>query len=390
MRSPATRLTLGAAALIATGAAVFSLARSEAQIATFAASVRRFDLHARETADALAELRLAQQAYVAAGQGVDFWMPKVAATAARVKTAITLLRQSARSGGGRLVLMEAEATLAEFQTTDSRAREYLESGDRLMAADVIFLEGGNVAATAARQVETARLAEQQGLDADEAVLRKHQRSVLAAAAGITVLIVFILIPIRRQEAPSAPPQIQPSRPIAPLHAPPVPSLRSPSLLGAAADLCTEFGRIRDVDDLKRILARTAEVMQVNGLIVWLGSTEGADLQPVVMHGYSPQAVARMPAVPRSADNAAAAAYRTGLQQIVLTRPGQTIGAIVAPILTADGCIGALSAEMRAGTEGSEAVQTLATIVAAHLAGVFAASASSDAPQKPAQALGGAG
>jgi len=128
--------------------------------------------------------------------------------------------------------------------------------------------------------------------------------------------------------------------------------------------------------LKRVLARAADAMEATGVIVWLGSTDGADLQPVVTHGYSPEASARMPSLRRSGDNAAAAAYRTGVQQIVLSRPGRMCGAIVAPLLSSDGCIGAVSAEMREGTEGSEAAQTLATIVASHLAGVLAASVSS--------------
>jgi GAF domain-containing protein len=81
-------------------------------------------------------------------------------------------------------------------------------------------------------------------------------------------------------------------------------------------------------------------------------------------------IARIPPVPRSADNAAAAAYRSGRLQIVLARPGGTSGAIVAPILSADGCIGALSAEIRGGGETSEGIQALASIFAAHLAGVL--------------------
>jgi GAF domain-containing protein len=44
---------------------------------------------------------------------------------------------------------------------------------------------------------------------------------------------------------------------------------------------------------------------------------------------------------------------------------------VAPILTADGCIGALSAEIRSGGETSQSVQALASIFAAQLAGVLA-------------------
>jgi hypothetical protein len=82
-------------------------------------------------------------------------------------------------------------------------------------------------------------------------------------------------------------------------------------------------------------------------------------------------VARMPAVPQSADNAAAAAYRSGTLQIVHSRPGGTNGAVVAPILSADGCVGALSAEIRSGGETSQSVQSLASIFAAQLAGILA-------------------
>jgi len=49
-----------------------------------------------------------------------------------------------------------------------------------------------------------------------------------------------------------------------------------------------------------------------------------------------------------------------------------LGVAVAPILGAQGCIGALSAEIRGGGEASESVQALAAIVAAQLAGVLAA------------------
>ena len=100
--------------------------------------------------------------------------------------------------------------------------------------------------------------------------------------------------------------------------------------------------------------------------------EGADLQPVLTHGYSDETRARLPNVPRAANNAAAAAYRSGDVQIVLSRPGGAEGAIVAPILGAQGCFGALSAEIRGGGEASESVQALAVIVAAQLAGVLAA------------------
>jgi hypothetical protein len=140
---------------------------------------------------------------------------------------------------------------------------------------------------------------------------------------------------------------------------------------AATDVVTDLGRVRDLDELTRVLGRAAEVMDASGLMVWVGSTTGADLRPVLAHGYSPEMIARIPPVPRSADNAAASAYRSGTLQIVLARPGGSSGAVVAPILSAHGCMGALSAEIRSGGETSEGVHALAAIFAAQLASVLA-------------------
>ena len=149
--------------------------------------------------------------------------------------------------------------------------------------------------------------------------------------------------------------------------PPVPALK------AAAELCTELGRVSDLEDLRKLLPRAARALDASGLIVWIGSPAGADLRPVLAHGYPPQSLARMSAVPRSADNAAAAAYRTSALQIVLSRPGASSGAVVAPLLSPEGCIGALTAEIKDRRETSDAVQAFAEIFAAQLAGVLAPS-----------------
>jgi len=98
--------------------------------------MRAFDLHAREATDALADVRVGQQAYVAAGQGIAFWMPKVAATTETAATLIAGLRQAAQGGLAKASLDDAAATVTDFGTVDKRARDYLRSGQPLMAADV--------------------------------------------------------------------------------------------------------------------------------------------------------------------------------------------------------------------------------------------------------------
>ena len=373
MRSQALRTTCGAMAWIAVGLAAFFLFRSENQIARLGAAVRAFDLHAREVSTSLDDLRAGQQAYVAAGQGVAFWMPKVAATTDAARTGIASLRASAVSSTASAELMEAEAALAEFVTIDKRARDYIKLGDQLMAGDVVFTEGGETAATAARHVEAARIAEQQDHDATAGAIRTQQALAIGGAAALCAIVVLMLIPVGTQDREIVEePESSAAETIPVPQAPPSSTIGT--ILRTTADLATDFGRVRDLPDLHRLLARAADVMDASGVVVWLGTTGGADLQPVAAHGYSPHAIARMPSVPRSANNAAASAYRTGSMQIVLSRPGGATGALVAPILAPDGCIGALSAEIRHGGEGSETIQAMATIFAAHLAGVFAGTA----------------
>ena len=101
-------------------------------------------------------------------------MPKVATITTTVAGILDTLRESA-SVSARTSLDEATATMTEFGDVDKRAREYLKSGQTLMAADVIFTEGGDAAANAARQLETARLAEHQAQDADAAAVGGRKR-----------------------------------------------------------------------------------------------------------------------------------------------------------------------------------------------------------------------
>ena len=142
------------------------------------------------------------------------------------------------------------------------------------------------------------------------------------------------------------------------------------VLRAASQLCTDLGRVSDLEELKQLVGQAADLMDASGIVIWISAADGTYVQPALSHGYPPHVMARMSRILRSADNAAAAVYRTGQMQIVLAHPGESNGAVVAPLLSADGCIGAFSAEIRGGGESSESVQALAAIFAAQLAGVL--------------------
>ena len=386
----AVRWLFCAVAVLALAASGYFAFHTEKQIAEGRDGLRAFEQSARDASSSLADLRAGEQAYVAAGQSVAIWAPKVAALIDSSQQSIDTLRTSAESSEARAALMEAAASVEEFKNVDQRARDYVKSNQVLMAADVVFTEGGATAASAAKQVDTASLAEHQAFDELERVQKKSEMYAEAAGAAIALLSLVLLAGFGGSvEAAVEEPDTNFSHsieqaiavPAAPVDAPrtSVPGLK------IAASLCTEFGQVRELSDITKLLARAADALEASGLVVWLGDSRGGDLRPLLAHGYQPELLARMPAIPRSADNAAAAAYRTASFQIVLARPGKAEGALVAPLLGPDGCIGALTAEIKGGAESADSVQALATIVAAQLAGVLGAAAQADAAQSTPRA-----
>lgn len=370
MRSRAARLTLSVLSWIVLAAAAAFLLQSERQINERRAALRAFDQRARDAERVLADVRAGQQAYVAAGQGIDFWMPKVNTMTAEAVQLVDVLRATAVTAAARASLMQAAATVTEFGNVDRRAREYLKAELQLMAGDVVFTEGGETAAEASRHVEAARTAEHQELDLWEGGERRRQAYAIAAAGGFAALLIALLAltPGLKSSFKATESALDAAVAVEDLPRTSVPVLK------IAAELCTELGRVNDSADLGTLLGRAADVMDASGLVVWMGNSAGADLRPALAHGYAPHVLARMPAVTRTADNAAAAAYRTGALQIVLARPGQSNGALVAPLLTPEGCVGALTAEIRGGGETSDTIQALAALFAAQLASVLASSA----------------
>ena len=100
--------------------------------------------------------------------------------------------------------------------------------------------------------------------------------------------------------------------------------------------------------------------------MWVADRSGSALFPTLTHGYGAAVLARMTSIPRDADNAAAAAWRLGELRTV-TAQGQAPGALVTPIVTAEGCVGVLAAETRNGSEHDEGTRAVSRILAAQLA-----------------------
>ena len=150
---------------------------------------------------------------------------------------------------------------------------------------------------------------------------------------------------------------------------------------AVASLCTRFGQVASPDDLPPLLRESADILDAAGLIVWLWDPAAGGLRAGLVYGYSEKVRSQLPAVPRDADNATAAAFRSA-ETCVIERNGQTRGALVVPLLTPDACAGVLAIELEHGGEQRKCLQGVATIIAAQLAQLAARSRPIETQREP--------
>ena len=157
---------------------------------------------------------------------------------------------------------------------------------------------------------------------------------------------------------------------------------------SVAQVCARIACARDDRDLTEALEECAKILEAQGAVLWVWDASRAALCPVLAHGYPDVVLARLPEVARAEDNAIAAAFRSGQQRIVRGGDDST-GALVAPLLTPDGCVGALAFEFATGGEQQEFAQALATIVSAQLSTLFAGTPSAAVDEEwPRQEVSG--
>lgn len=138
-----------------------------------------------------------------------------------------------------------------------------------------------------------------------------------------------------------------------------------SSLEAVAGLCTAFARVNDRNQVQLLLQEAARILDASGLIVWVWDGAGEALRPALVYGYSDRVLAQLPTVRRDADNATAAAFRSG-QTCEMPGTSHSSGALVVPLLTPDGCAGVLALELQQGVTETRSVRATATILAAVL------------------------
>jgi hypothetical protein len=382
MTRRAVRLMLMFVCIGALGAASYVAWSGERDVRSTRDAARAFDDASVSALSGIADLRAAQQAYVAAGQGEDFWIKRTAALLNDLRSRLASLR-SGVSSQTAIALDEASGTLQDFEQMDVRVREFLRAGRVSAASDLIFSDGLELTRKAVEAIAQARAAERLAADASLASTDRRELVAASGAAGVALVTVLLLVPgaetgSRDETAPivAMPTVAQDARALdIPIEdgwspakrAPKPPPAPPPAIdLAAMASLCGDLARVTDTRALPTLLERAAGLLDASGIILWIADPDGRELNPIVAHGYPAQLVTRLGTIRRDAENVTAAAFRTSVLQTVKA-DAVSNGAIAAPLLAASGCAGVMAAEVRNSGEQCDATLAAAAIVAAQLA-----------------------
>jgi hypothetical protein len=419
MKNRFVRIALVVLALAAQTAAGFFVYSSERALAAGRAEAAALAGDVARAQAVIGDLRGSQTGLVANGQDPSFWVPKVAALAKDATAALEKIDRGRLTADAVQDLAAATTALTDFTRTSDSVRDLLAIDQPLTASSVAFGDASRHLETAAGALAGVVSSQAAAVDREASRLRRREGLALAGAAALTLVALLLLLPRARQEttpaeaegpaASLALPLVMPSasdlsglgrsgfdfdirRPAAPPPTEPVPeqpreseeaivddlkretalrlNTETPVDLAAAARLCSDLARVKDAAQLPALLARTAELLDASGVVLWLAGPEGTVLRPAASAGYSDHTLSRMKALSGRSDNAVSVAFREGRMEVVAGTEDRT-GAVVVPIVTVAGRAGALAAEIRHGAESSPSIQAVVTIIAAQLASLVA-------------------
>jgi hypothetical protein len=340
----------------------------------------------------LTELRGAQMAYLATGQGPDFWMGRAADLAGNLEHGISQLRTGLTSSAAQSQLDTALVAVTDLMQLDARARTAIEADQRFLASDVIFADGVAAAQRVSDAIEAARVAERGALEATLERDRVLQLALFPAALVLVLISAWLAgsgrprQPARSEaeavaqmlrdlpppvKAPGVAVSLVPPVATPPARPSPAAATEAPAInLTEAAELCVDLARVIDGRDLPLLLQRAARTLDATGVIVWVIDTEGTRLTPALAYGYSDRVLAKLGPLDVNADNVTSLSFRSMRPQAM---PGAgasgASSAIAVPLVTTAGCNGVFAAEVP-GTKPADDCLAVARILAAQLASML--------------------
>jgi hypothetical protein len=413
------RTTLVVLALAAQAAAGFFLVRAERQKA---ATRDGFNNLVRDIGRAhalIGDLRSAEAALISSGQDPAEWAPKLAGSVRNLGDTLGKIDRASLSPESAQDLAAVGEAIAAFSKLSDHVRDLVTTEQPLTASSIVFGDATQHLSTAAAALASATAMQGEAVGREIARQNLNEAFALGGAVAWTLIVLLILLQRITVEATRPSPEDAVTTNVGlSLGGPPAagsgatgngidldlawrsrqPAAASPPDppheseqaleddgrresvlrlnmdaqvdLAEAARLCTDLARVKETGELTGLLARAAELLDASGIVLWLVAPGGSTLRPAASHGYSDLALARMKTLSGRSANAVSLAFSTGRLEVVRGGTDKP-GAIVVPIVTPGGCVGAVAAEIRHGAEASPSVQAVATIVAAQLASLVA-------------------
>lgn len=386
------------------------------EVATVADSVRH---------DVLT-LRNVMQESTVVGRASD-WAASVERPLNAVKERLQAWRQREGHAAANVQLDSALEELGALQQNAIQAQDFLQNGQRALASEVVLADGAQLSNALYTRLSDAQRLSVDALERSMAQLAQSETSLIIGLLGLGAVGFIALGPVvfRRHEhardvatagksaerpAPTANGETEVDAPVgAPAHDPQErtqatgllirhdsahddttdhlvapgsahgegaavqhehSSVSGPSALPLAdlARLCTEFARVKERQELEGLLDAAMHLLDARGLIVW-HPIDGRVLRPVLARGYGSKTLARMPDLPLADSGSISGAFRAGELRVIVGRNGD-FGALVLPMLSAEGCLGVVTLELRSG-ESTDAVQAMGRILVAQLATIVA-------------------
>lgn len=401
------RLSVLIAAIVVTGIIVWRASANEQRRAGVRDAAEVSDTMAAGTLDSLADLRASLYAYVAPGQGLEFWSDRAAGLLQGVRTSILDIDAAATIAGHPLAAQTID-DLDRLTSAELRARDAVANGQARFAGDIIFTDIRDRLDSVSAQVAGARRTMARVASSADVGITNEQSLLAGAAIAVWLFTAILLVPAPPVRAQHATRPVERRRPDAldlSLQAaaagpeategtaadPVVPSaVVEPEAGGAAglpalqslASLCSDLGRVTDGAELDRLVSRGAELLGAAGLVVWVSDAEGTHLSPAAAHGYGAEALARIGTIPLSEENLTVSAFTRAAA--TKTAAGEARPAVAVPLLSSSGPVGVIAAEVSPGQD-LDTVTALATVMAAQMATLFqpASSPASEPESEPA-------
>ena len=354
---------------------------TQQRIATARQQAAAMDTHADALIGGLSELSAALQAYVAPGQNITEWSKRATALLTQLTSDASALAAAADATEALAVVGPGIETLTRL---DARVRDYLRSGDDLMAADLAFTEARDTTGGMVSALRDWR-ARREAAVVTGARSAEVQQAAALGGVFIAWVLSLVVLPWGRGAgqagSTTAAADVVADAPVADILALSLDrTVTAKPLdvdLAIAAVACGDFARALDGMALRSALGRGAEALGAKGIVVWLGV--GEELFAVAAHGYDERHLKRP--ISRDAKNVTAEAWRTA-QAVLVAGEADGPGAVVVPMVGAAGCRGVVSAELLPGRAANADRQALLAMFAAQIVGLVGTTPASAATQPP--------